>query len=105
MERLDEETTMMRRKRRRSWPRRASRTLTPAVAIVVLLGIGSPAGASTPSSVALRIAEYALATATHDSPAHVVTATDVSNAAGINMVNTASLILTINLGDVFGYSR
>lgn len=96
---------MMTQKRQRSWPRRVSRTLTPAVAIVVLLGLGSPVGASTPSSAALRIAEYALATATHDRPAHVVTAADVSNAAGINTVNTKSLYLLINLGDVFGYSR
>jgi flavin reductase (DIM6/NTAB) family NADH-FMN oxidoreductase RutF len=96
---------MMTRKRRRSWPRRISRTLTPAVAIVVLLGMGSPVGASTYSSVALRIAEYALATAAHEKPADVVTAADVSNAVGINTVNTANLETLINLGDVFGYSR
>jgi hypothetical protein len=71
----------------------------------MLLGLGSPVGASTPSSVALSIAEYALATATHDRPAHVVTAADVSNAVGINTVNTTNLIPLINLGDVFGYSR
>jgi hypothetical protein len=79
--------------------------VTPAVVLVVLLGIGSPAGASTSSSAALRIANYAVATATHDNPAHIVTAADVSNAAGINKVNTSSLELFINLGDVFGYSR
>jgi hypothetical protein len=55
--------------------------------------------------VALSIAEYALATATHDRPTHVVTAADVSNAVDINTVNTENLVLTINLGDVFGYSR
>jgi hypothetical protein len=86
-------------------PRRVSNVLTPAVVLVVLLGIGSPAGASTSSSAALRIANYAVATATHDNPAHIVTAADVSNAAGINTVNTSSLELLINLGDVFGYSR
>jgi hypothetical protein len=75
------------------------------VVIVVLLGLGTPADASTPSSIALSIAEYALATATHDRPAHVVTAADVSNAAGIDTVNTTSLYVLINLGDVFGYSR
>ena len=95
---------MMKLKRRPSWPRRVARTLTPAVAIVALLGLGSPVGASTPSSVALRIAEYALATATNDSPAHVVTAADVTNAVGINTVNTDGLEQLINLGDVFGYS-
>jgi hypothetical protein len=95
----------MRQKQPRSWARHVLRSLAPAVAIVVLLGLGSAVGASTPSSVALRIAEYALATATHDSPAHVVTAADVSNAAGISTVNTTSLEPLINLGDVFGYSR
>jgi hypothetical protein len=86
-------------------PRRVVNVVTPAVVLVVLLGIGSPAGASTSSSAALRIANYAVATATHDNPAHIVTAADVSNAAGINKVNTSSLELFINLGDVFGYSR
>jgi len=96
---------MTTQKQRRVWLRHVTRTLTPGVAIVMLLGLGSPVGASTPSSVVLSIAEYALATATHDGPAHVVTAADVSNAVGINTVNTENLILTINLGDVFGYSR
>jgi hypothetical protein len=100
-----EETTMTTQIRQRTWLRDFSHTLTPVVAILVLLGLGSPVGATTPSSVALSIAEYALATATHDQPAHVVTAADVSNAVGINTVNTENLILTINLGDVFGYSR
>jgi len=106
MVRRDEKTTMMtRQQRRRSRLLRVSRTLTPGVAMVALLGLGSPVGASTSSSVALRIANYALATASHDSPAHVVTQADVSNAAGINTVNTKGLQLLINLGDVFGYSR
>jgi len=58
MERHDAETTMMRQKLRRSWPRRASRTLTPAVAFVILVGLGSPAGASASSSVALHRAPH-----------------------------------------------
>jgi len=73
--------------------------------LVVLLGTGSPVSASTSSSTALRIAQYAVATATHNDPADIVTAADVSNAAGINTVNTSSLELLINLDDVFGYSR
>jgi hypothetical protein len=74
--------------------------------MLALLACGSPVGASSSSSsVALRIADYAVATATHDIPAHVVTAADLSNAAGINTVNTTSLFLLINVGDVFGYSR
>ena len=90
---------------RRSWTRHLFRLANPAVAIVVLFGLSSPAGASTPSSVALDIADYALATALHDRPSHVVTAADVSNAVAINSVNTKGLSLLINLGDVFGYSR
>jgi hypothetical protein len=76
------------------------------VTVAVLLGLGSPVGASSSSSsVALRIADYAVATASHDIPARVVSAADVSNAAGINTVNTTNLFLLINVGDVFGYSR
>ena len=90
---------------RRNSFRHLARTVTPAAVVVVLLGLASPLGAATPSSVALNIAEYALATATHDRPVHVVTAADVSNAAGINTVNTKSLYVLISLGDVFGYSR
>jgi hypothetical protein len=94
----------MKLQRQRSWSH-LPRTLVPVVTIAVLLGVGSPVGASTPTSVALRIADYAVATATHDSPPHVVTAADLNNAAGINTVNTSSLVLLINVGDVFGYSR
>lgn len=81
------------------------RVLTIGVALVAQVATASPVGASTPSSVALKIAQYALATATYDTPSHVVTAADVNNAAGINTVNTKNLYLLINLGDVFGYSR
>jgi hypothetical protein len=96
---------MMNPLRRNSWPPRVMRVLTPALVVVLLLGIGSPVGAATPSSVALRIAEYAVATASHDRPAHVVTAADVSNAAGISTVNTADLEPLINLSDVYQYPR
>jgi hypothetical protein len=78
--------------------------VTPGAALVFLLGIGSPVGAST-SSTALSVARYAVATATHDHPAHVVTSADVANAASINTVNTSGLQVLINLGDVYGYSR
>jgi hypothetical protein len=95
----------MKAQRRYSWNRWIARVCTSAAAVVVLLGIGSPVGASTPKSVALRIVEYAVDTANHDVPAHVVTAADVSNAAGIDVVNTSSLYVLINLDDVFGYPR
>jgi hypothetical protein len=94
----------MKPQRRQSWSHFA-RTLVPVATIAVLLGAGTPVGASTPSTVALRIADYAVATASHDSPPHVVTAADLNNAVGINTVNTSSLTLVINVGDEFGYSR
>jgi hypothetical protein len=101
--RRTEENTMMKLQRHHSW---TGRFLVPAVTMAVLFGVGSPvAASSSSSSVALRIADYAVATATHDHPAHVVTAADLSNAVGINTVNTTNLFLLINVGDVFGYSR
>ena len=96
---------MMRHPRRRNATRLASRAGAATGAIVVLLSLASPVGASTSSSVALRIARYALGTATHDRPAHVVTAADVSNAAGISTVNPKELDPLINLGDVYRYPR
>src|ERR1700691_2031409 len=101
VERHDEETAMMRHPRRRNVTQLASRAAAATGAIVVLLSLASPVGASTSSSVALRIARYALGTATHDRPAHVVTAADVSNAAGISTVNPKELDPLINLGDVY----
>jgi hypothetical protein len=78
--------------------------VTPGAALVFLLGTASPVGASA-SSTALSVARYAVATATHDRPAHVVTSADVANAASINTVNTSGLQVLINIGDVYGYTR
>jgi hypothetical protein len=91
--------------RRRQFTRRLSLLLTSALTFAALLGVGQADGASNASSAALRIGEYAVATATHDNPSHVVTWADVSNAAGIPTVNTTNLALSINLGDLFGYAR
>jgi hypothetical protein len=79
--------------------------ITPVVALIVVLGVASPVGASTAKSVAVRIAQYAVATADHDNPAHAVTAADVTNAAGIDTLNTSNLFVLINLDDVSGYPR
>ncbi|HQU25736.1 MAG TPA: hypothetical protein PLS29_01755 [Acidimicrobiales bacterium] len=89
----------------RRWPPHGARAFVATMAVAVLLGAGSSAGASTSSSVALRIAQYAVATATHDRPARVVNGTDITNAASINTVNTTGLVPTINLGGVFEYPR
>lgn len=90
---------------RRTVPRsRVVGALVPVVA-TLWLGVASPAGASSPSSVALRIATYAVASASHERPAHVVTPGDVANAASINTINTSGLVLTFNVGDVIDYPR
>lgn len=67
--------------------------------------LANPVAAATPSSAALAIARYALATASHDRPARVVSANDVSNAVGISSVNPRNLVLEFNLNDVFGFAR
>src|ERR1035437_5188976 len=85
--------------------RGARRLAAPALALAMLLGLGSPVAAATPSSVALRYATYAVATATHDRPAHIVSAIDVSNAVSALSTISNNLALSINLGDVFGYRR
>ncbi len=77
----------------------------PALVAVTLLGLASPVEAATGPTVALSIAQYAVATATHERPAHVVTAADVSNAVQVTSVNTKQLYLLFNLDQVFGYSR
>ena len=77
----------------------------PALALTMLLGLGSPVAAATPSSVVLRYATYAVATATHDRPDHAVSAIDLSNAVSAFSTVTNKLTLLINLGDVFGYRR
>jgi hypothetical protein len=70
-----------------------------------LLAIANPVGATGAKSVALSIADYAVATATHDKPAHVVTAADVTNAVSLTSVNTKKLYLLMNIDEVYGYSR
>ena len=75
------------------------------MALALLLGLGSPVAAATPSSVVLRYATYAVATATHDRPAHIVSAIDVANAVSALSTISNNLALLINLGDVFGYRR
>jgi hypothetical protein len=85
--------------------RGARRSAAPALALALLLGLGSPAAAATPSSVVLRYATYAVATATDDRPAHVVSAIDVSNAVSALSTISNNLVLLFNLGDVFGYRR
>ena len=74
----------------------------------MLLGLGSPVGAATTttipaaSSMVLSIAEYAVATATHDRPAHVVSAADVNNAVATLRSLNSQLALQYNLGNLLG---
>jgi hypothetical protein len=81
------------------------KALAPALAATVALGIPSPVAGAGVKSVALNIADYALATATHDRPAHVVNAADVTNAVSLTTINTMNLELLMNLNEVYGYSR
>jgi hypothetical protein len=92
---------------RRPWRRYLSRVAAPALAVTVLLTLGSPVGAAstTASSAALVIAEYAVATATHDRPAHVVTAADVSNAVASVGLKKVTLTLGSNIDELLGYPR
>jgi hypothetical protein len=91
--------------RRRDCARRRVGWVTSVLVVATMLGLASPVEAATPSSVALSIAEYAVATATHDRPAHVVSAADVSNAVEVYAVNSKQLYLLFNLDQVFGFSR
>ena len=85
--------------------RRSANWLAPALLAILLSGYANPVGAVGVKSVALNIADYALATATHDKPAQVVSAADVTNAVSLTSVNTKNLLLLMNIGDVTGYSR
>jgi hypothetical protein len=85
--------------------RRSANWLAPSLVAILLCGFASPVGAAGVKSVALNIADYALATATHDKPAQVVSAADVTNAVSLSSVNTKNLLLLMNIGDVTGYSR
>ena len=82
-----------------------SRFVLVAVGLVTTLGLQVPSASASTAKVALNFAEYALATATHDRPTHVVSAADVSNAVITSSTISTSLHLVFNLGDVMGYSR
>jgi hypothetical protein len=96
---------MTSRQTRRRCGRGSRRMAATALALATLLGLGSPAAAATPSSVVLGYATYAVATATHDRPAHVVSAIDVRNAVSALSTFSSNLALFINLGDAFGCRR
>jgi hypothetical protein len=80
--------------------------IASATAAALLLGInGGVVGASS-STFALKIGAYAVATATHDQPAHVVNAADLSNAfETFSTPLTYHNGLVFNLGEVVGYPR
>lgn len=82
--------------------RPCSRMLLPATVATMLFSLASPLANAAPSPEVLTLANYAVATATHDRPAHVVTAADVSNAlATFNRLNS-QLTLGYNLGNLLG---
>jgi len=77
----------------------------PVLAGVMLLNVGASIAGAAPSSMALNIAKYAVATAAHDRPAHAVTSEDIKNAVATTKVNTSHLGLSANLGDLLEYPR
>jgi hypothetical protein len=79
--------------------------LAPALISTMIFSSASPAGADGAKSVSLNIADYALATATHEKPARVVSAADVINAVSLTSVNTKGLLLLMNLDELIGYAR
>jgi hypothetical protein len=79
--------------------------LAPLLVATVVFGSVNAVGAAGDKSVALSIADYALATATHERPAQVVNAADVTNAVSLTSLNTKNLELLMNLDEVYGYSR
>jgi hypothetical protein len=85
------------------WP--CSPLLLLITAATTALGLASPlAGAASPPEV-LTVANYAVATAIHDRPAHVVTADDVSNALATFYQLNNQLTLGYNLGNLLGVPR
>ena len=75
------------------------------VATLTLMSLATPLAGATPASYALTAAKYAVETASHDRPAHVVTAADISNAfANPSLVN-GSPMLEGNLGELPGQPR
>ena len=88
-------------------PRRAISTFVIgalAVSSAVILGPGRGFAASTsPASQALAIANYAEGTASHERPAHLVTAADVTNAISALRSSATSIQATFNVGDLPGY--
>jgi hypothetical protein len=90
---------------RKVGPHHFSRLAVPTLALAMLLGLRSPVAAATPSSMALSFATYAVATASHERPAHIVTAADVTNAVSSLSTISTNLQLVFNLGDVPGYTH
>jgi len=72
---------------------------------VPLISAPSAVASATPSSVVLKIAKYAAATAAASHPPGVVTAVDVSNALDALPNFADNIQLGFNLGEVIGYAR
>ncbi len=89
----------------RSTFRDSSRLLFLATTATTLLSLASPLAEAASPPAALVMARYAVATATHDQPAHVVIAADVSNAVATFTTLNDQLILEYNLGNLLGTPR
>lgn len=76
-----------------------------AVASFTTLSLAIPLASASPTSYLLSAAKYAVETASYDRPAHVVTATDISNAFANPALVDSDPMLEANLGELPGHPR
>jgi len=76
-----------------------------AVGALVLFNLSIPIADATSIPSALVIADYAVATASHERPAHAVNANDVSNAVATTRVNSTNLVLVSDLREIPQYPQ
>jgi hypothetical protein len=91
---------------------RMPRLVVATVIPFVIASLAIPVVAAMSLPLPLELARYAIATASHDTRPHAVTASDVTNAANTFYINNdgatfaiKSFSLTANLGDLPGYAR
>jgi hypothetical protein len=91
-----------------------SRLLHLFTVVIAALCLAGSAAEAAPSLTVLAVARFAVSTAIHDQPSHVVNGADVSNAASTFYVNngrnqfpvqSGGLGLYANLGELPGFAR
>lgn len=90
---------------------RAGISLAASVVVgLVSVVLGASSAIAAPPSIVIKVAEYAVATAAHERPAHAVTSEDITNAAAASIINASAtgaskVSLVANIGDLPGYPR